>query len=124
MQRIYFIWNKLIFEGEFKNSKKNGKAKEFDIYNVGKISFEGTYLNGKRFGKGKEYNRGNLWFEGTYLNGKRNGRGKEYDFYHSTFEGEFLNGYKIEGKRYDKNGKLEFVLERNGKGKFFMKLEI
>ena len=85
----------LIFEGEFKNGKKNGKAKEFDI------------------------NIGILRFEGTYLNGKRNGKGKEYGSDHSTFKGEFLNGYKIEGKGYDKNGKLNFVLERNGKGKFF-----
>ena len=53
------------------------------------------------------------------MNGKRFGKGKEFGFDYSTFEGEFLNGYKIEGKGYDQHGKLDFVLERNGKGKVY-----
>ncbi len=90
----YTLKNILIFEGEFKNGKKNGNAKEFDNYD-GKVSFEGTYLNGKRNGKGKEYSCLG------YL----------------KFDGEYLNGYKIEGKGYNDKGKLIFELERNGKGK-------
>jgi len=35
----------LIFEGEYKNGRKNGKGKE--------LLFEGEYLNGKRW-NGKE----------------------------------------------------------------------
>ena len=42
--------------------KLNGLYKE---YYDNKIIFEGEYLNGKRNGKGKEYNRfGSLIFEG------------------------------------------------------------
>ncbi len=111
--------NKLIFEGEFKNGKKNGKAKEFDSYN-GKVLFEGIYLNGKRNGKGKKYDyiNGNLIFDGTYLNGEKNGKGKEYyNDGNLEYEGEFLNGFRIEGKGYNRDGKLIFELERNGKGK-------
>ena len=47
----------------------NGKVKE---YNENKLIFEGEYLNGKRNGKGKEYDLNDkLIFEGEYLNGKR-----------------------------------------------------
>ena len=53
------------------------KVKEYDYDD--KIKFECEYLNRKRNGKGKEYNDyGDLIFEGEYLNGKRNGKGKEY----------------------------------------------
>ena len=79
---IYYIkkWNEiikefdggnLIFEGEYKNDKRNRKGKENDF--KGYLLFEGEYLNGKKNGKGKEYNRynGNLIFGGEYLNGKK-----------------------------------------------------
>ena len=38
--------NKLIFEGEYLNGKRNGKGKEYDIY--GTLIFEGEYLNGQQ----------------------------------------------------------------------------
>ena len=41
----------LMFEGEYKNGKRNGKGKEY--CKCGKIIFEGEYLNGK---KGRESN--------------------------------------------------------------------
>ena len=41
--------------------------------NKNKLSliFEGEYKNGRRNGKGKEYRNGILMFEGEYINGKR-----------------------------------------------------
>ena len=43
----------LIFEGDIKKGKRNGKGKEYN--DNGKLIFEGKYLNGKRWnGKGKE----------------------------------------------------------------------
>ena len=94
----YNVFNdKLIFEGEYSNGKRNGKGKEYDNY--GRLIFKGEYLNGK----GKEYdNYGYLIFEGEYLNGKRNGKGKEY--YKRgilKFEGEYSNGKKWNGKGYN-----------------------
>ena len=61
----------LVFEGEYKNGKKNGKGKEYDSYkNI--LAFEGEFKNGKRNGKGKEYNeKGKVVFEGEYINGNR-----------------------------------------------------
>ena len=102
--------NKLIYEGEYKNKKKNGKGKEY--YENGKVKFEGEYLNGKRLkgtgyynegsvnlvieknGKAKEfYKKGEKLFIGKYSNGERNGSGKEY-FKNGKlyFNGDYLNG--------------------------------
>ena len=69
----------LIYEGEYLNGERNGKGKEYYIFN--RIEFEGEYLNGKRNGKGKEYDRnGKVIFEGEYLNGKKwNGFGNKND---------------------------------------------
>ena len=70
----------MIFHGEYKNGKRNGKGKEYDS-GSGKLIFEGEYLNGKRNGKGKEYfyfNFGVLIYEGRYLNDKRNGKEISY----------------------------------------------
>ena len=67
--------NNLLYEGEFLNSKKNGKGKEY----FNNYIFEGEYLNGKRNGKFKEYDiDSKLIFEGEYINNKRNGKWKEY----------------------------------------------
>ena len=56
--------------------KWNGKGLEFDEND--NLIYNGEYLNSKRNGKGKKYNEGRLIFEGEYLNGEKNGRGKEY----------------------------------------------
>ena len=77
--------NKLIFEEEKINAKRNGIGKEYYSYLKDKeyhhiLMFEGEYLNGKRNGKGKEYYGGKLVYEGEYLNGEKwNGKGKEYN---------------------------------------------
>ena len=92
--------------------EKNGKEIE-QLINKNKLIFEGEYLNGKRNGKGKKYyDIGNLMFEGEYLNGKRNGKGKEY-FKNGKlkFKGEYLNGKKWNGNEYNKNGIKLFEIE-------------
>ena len=120
--------DKLIFEGEYLNGKRNGKGKE---YMDTKLIFEGEYLNGKRNGKGKEYDKdGKLKFEGEYLKGRKwlgllydkkdknikyeliNGKGlaKEYNIKSNLiFEGEYLEGKRFRGKEYYDNGKIKFV---------------
>ena len=62
--------NVLLFEGEYKNRKRNGQGKEYNI--LEELIYEGGYINGKRDGYGLEYNnKGELIFEGEYKNGKR-----------------------------------------------------
>jgi len=108
--------NRLIFEGEYINGKRNGIGKEFDD---GKLKFEGEYSNGERNGNGKEYDYHNqLIYDGKYLNGERwNGEVKDY-YYNDKlkFEGEYFNGKIWNGKGYNNDGDLEFELI-NGKGK-------
>ena len=128
--------NRLIFEGEYLNGKRNGKGKEYDRF--GQLLFEGIYLNGKKWtgkgydkygkdkiilelnngkGEGQEYGISTDFdYEGEFLNGERNGKGKEYSNYKLIFEGEFLNGKRNgKGKEYD-NDKLIFEGEYlNGK---------
>ena len=120
--------NKLIYEGEFLNGKRNGKGKEY--YDDTDSIYEGEFLNGEKNGKGKEYfNEGNLIFEGEYLNNKRwngngyytdnkiiyilkNGNGSVIELNSNgtlKFVGEYLNGEKNGiGKEYNKDGKLIF----------------
>ena len=92
--------NKLLFEGEYLNKKRNGKGKEY--LENGELIYEGEYLNGKKNGKGKEYYfNGQFIHEGEFLNGERNGQGKDYYNNELIFEGEYLKGEKNgKGKEY------------------------
>ena len=60
-----------LFSEKYIIYSQDAKAKEYN-YND-KLLFEGEYLNGKRNGKGKEYYKytDKLEFEGQYINGKR-----------------------------------------------------
>ena len=137
------ITNQLLFEGEYKNGKRNGKG--IELYENGKIKFEGEYLNGKRY-KGKGYNIENkleleiekdgtikeyysenkLKFEGKIFYGRKwNGKGFNYE---GKEEYEIKNGRGYV-KEYDYEGKLvyegEYINgERNGKGKEYFNIEI
>ena len=63
----YDINGNIIYE--LSNGK--GLVKEYNIYN-NKILYEGEYLDGKRNGKGKEYDfNGKLIYDGEFVNGKR-----------------------------------------------------
>ena len=89
--------------GKYKIAEKNGLGKEY-ILDSDILVFEGENKNRRRNGKGKEYDKGNLTFEGEYKNGQKNGKGKEYTnyVYGLFFEGEYLNGKKIgKGKEYN-----------------------
>ena len=94
--------------------EENGKRKEYDL--DGDLLFEGVYLKGKRNGEGKEYNLDGKIFEGEYLNGNKNGKGKEYYIDDKLkFEGEYLKGKRWNGKGYDRNNNIIYIL-KEGKG--------
>ena len=96
----------LIFEGEYSNGKRNGKGRElhYDILDGYDMVFEGEFLNGERNGKGREINlNGEIMFEGEYLNGKRHGKGKEFHFHFGYPFIKFIGEYK-NGKRFTGKG--------------------
>ena len=120
--KIYTLKDKLLFEGEYVNGKKNGKGKEY--YKIGgTIEFEGDYLNGERNGIGIQYHlNGKKNYEGEFLNGERHGKGKEYlNDGKLVFEGEFKNGKRNKGKEYDEYRSIIYEGEfsnnkKSGKG--------
>ena len=117
----------LIFEGEYKSKKRDGKGKE--LYKNGKILFEGEYLNGKRWngniynilgikefeiteGSGyiNDYNiNGIRIYSGYFAKGIKQGFGSEYFEGKIEYEGIFINGKRdIEGTEYYSSGKKEY----------------
>ena len=109
-----YDYGTLIFEGEYINGEKNGKAKEYfkNEYLEVVLIFDGEYKNDKKWnGKGYchkfkkcyeikngegimiEYNKDRQFFICEYKNGMRNGFGREFDeFGRLIFEGQYLDG--------------------------------
>ena len=80
----------------YKIGGKNGKGKEYEVFNK-KLIFEGEYKNGKKNGMGTYYytNLQKVVFKGNYKDGIRNRKGIDYYFSGNIkFEGEYLNGYQ------------------------------
>ena len=74
----YIYENGEYYLGQYKNGKRHGKGKKYEIYNnERKLVYEGEYLNGIKHGKGKMYySNGNIQYEGDWINNKREGNGK------------------------------------------------
>ena len=110
----------IIYKGEFKEGKINGKGKSF-IYNkdgkeknLSKI-FEGTFIGEMKNGKFIEYTRDNYKvFEGEYKDDQREGKGIEYySDGKKSFEGNFKNNQKngfgiLYRYRYDDEGTKDY----------------
>ena len=136
----------MIFEGYYQNGNINGKAREyfFDIDRKVCI-FNGEYLNGKKWNSklcqifklynhtskiitkseyinGKEirykYKDEKLIYKSEFFNNKSHGQGKEYYNVGNkiSYEGEFRNDKKWEGKGFNINGDIEYII-KNGSGK-------
>ena len=98
--------NKLIFEGECLNRKKNGKGKEYDESENKKIIFEGEYKNGEKISGTGYDDKGHVVFE------LKNNKGKEYYKKRKIkFEGEYLNGKRWNGIGYNYLGHKQFEIK-------------
>ena len=123
---------KIIFEGKFLDGERwEGYGKEFNHrFNEDKVDFEGEYKNGKRNGKGKEYfndnivslfsdndfNENTIKYEGNYYDGEREGEGIEYfENGKIKFKGEFTNGKKKNGVGYNPKGEVVYEI-KEGEG--------
>jgi hypothetical protein len=93
-QGKYIYSKELIYSGEFKNGKLNGKGTKIS----GVYRYEGQFMDDELNGFGKLYKNDRLIYEGQFLNTVENGYGKMYASDGSIFEGKLENGYYKEGK--------------------------
>ena len=123
-KRKEYYKEKLIYEGEFLEGKRNGHGKEYH-FTEGYSLYEGEFVEGKRNGKGKEYyDNGKIKFEGEYFDSKINKKGKECNKEGELIrEGEFNNDSlwigKIYPTKFDKNEEEYLYGERHGKIKLY-----
>ena len=96
----------LIFEGNFKNGKKDGQGRQYHTSHSFTQSFryEGIFENDKLQGYAEEYSCYNKkLYDGMFVDGKYQGGGVEYE--HTgvgvKYSGNFKNGkYECEGTEY------------------------
>ena len=118
LKRIFVLLTNKKFLYLLRYNKVMQEKTEINIEDYKK---EGNKIKiGSKNGYGKEYrlNTNILLFEGYFINGEKNGKGREY--YENgllKFDGLYFKGKKIEGKGYDKNGRVVLIIEINGRGK-------
>ena len=82
-----FKSNFLIYDGEFKNNKRDGFGSRF--YHDWTPEYTGKWVKGKRHGEGKKWYKDGSFYIGDFENNKRHGKGKLYfkngDVYQSKF---------------------------------------
>ena len=102
-RQIYESGNYYI--GEFHNDEENGNGMVFDKDD--NILYEGEFKNGKKNGKGKLYFNGLLIYEGDFVDNKSEGRGKalfkDGNYYIGEMRNNELNG---QGKIIDANNMI------------------
>jgi len=116
IQNIFSFASQEIKFNLVKYNKNLQKKLDINLFDYKNLS--GKYIVYEKNGKGKEYNlEDELIFEGEYLKGKRNGKRKEYNHLDGKleFEGEYLDGKRWNGKGYDGNDNIIYIL-KEGKG--------
>lgn len=95
-----------LYEGNFKDGKKNGYGILFDKKTH--KTYEGNFLNDKKNGKGTEYNSDlNYYYEGNWENGLYQGFGFLISDTGTQFEGQFEKGeIKGFGTKTNSNGEV------------------
>ena len=108
--------NYKIFSGKYLVYETKTKGKIYNSY-TDKLIFEGEFLNGKKNGKGREYfGDGRVKCEGEYIKGEKNGKRKEYSLYGDLkFDKDYMNRKIWNMKEYDTEGNIINVIKK-GKG--------
>ena len=117
------IYDDKVYEGEFKDNKREGFGK---YYLINHWTYFGQWKDDKINGKGKLYDKNNnLIYEGEFVNNKFEGNGTYYFQDGSFYCGQLLDNKKHgKGIIYYENGKIkydgEFVNDKfEGSGTFF-----
>ncbi|MDO8365640.1 MAG: hypothetical protein Q7T20_02500 [Saprospiraceae bacterium] len=83
---------KLTYEGEFWEGRKNGKGKI--SYESG-VQYEGEFLDDQPHGKGIRFLPNGVIYEGEFRKGKAYGQGRifteKFDIYEGIFTGDWVN---------------------------------
>ena len=103
-----------IYEGEYKNDKKNGKGKLY--YKILKDTYEGDFKDNNITGKGFYEWSNKETYKGTFLNGKMHGKGIYKWPDGGKYEGDYFNNIKEGNGIFTwSNGKVFSGPFRNGK---------
>ena len=96
------------YDGEFKEEIFEGKG---SFYRDNQLQYSGDWMAGKKHGRGIYYyindNTGRLKYEGEFKNDRSEGKGTFFDI-SGRFEGEYIEGNPVFGKRYRKDGTLQY----------------
>ena len=116
------IYDNGVYEGEFKNKRREGYGKY--TTNDG-VYYIGLFYKGLRHGKGADYYKNKtIMHEGEFIKDQLEGKGKYYDKDGSYYIGEFLHGLRHgKGTDYYSKDKVkyegDFVKDkREGHGKY------
>jgi hypothetical protein len=103
-----------VYEGEFKNNKKNGKGKLY--YKILKDTYEGDFKDNNITGKGFYEWSNKETYKGTFLNGKMHGKGIYKWPDGGKYEGDYFNNIKEGNGVFTwSNGKIFDGPFKNGK---------
>lgn len=86
--------NIIIYKGDIKNMKKEGKGIEENSKEGKKYTYQGSFQNDLYEGNGKIIFDKNEFYEGDFKNGKMTGIGYYKWKDNTSYEGEFLDGKK------------------------------
>lgn len=115
--RVFNECNNLIYKGEMKNGKREGKGLEYCPH-TGQIIYDGYFKEGYYHGHGKLYRKSDnpcisknesTYWEGTFVKGLFNGVIRQYNKdglrkYYLYNEITYKNGYAIEQTSYNDKG--------------------
>jgi hypothetical protein len=104
-----YVYSNAIYEGYFKNGKKEGRGKMI-FWDNG--SYEGDNSNDLRNGKGKFTYIDGSYYDGDWVNGERTGKGifiwGKGKWEGDSFEGDFISGSRTGyGKYIEKDGTIQ-----------------
>ena len=98
--KIYYKFNKIMYEGEVQDNKFTGEGKLYKNNENSTLEYEGNFVSGKFSGQGtKFFPNGFIEYQGNWDYGKRNGDGSSH--YESTGNIEYVGKWVHDEKHGD-----------------------
>lgn len=91
-KKIFFTTGELLYEGEIQGNIPEGKGKLYCKAEQAVI-YEGFFKNGKKEGEGEEFKDGKIVYRGQFKDGKRHGMGEIFGKNgEKIYKGKFIRG--------------------------------